>query len=114
MKKLAILIAVMMLVPAAAFAAVAGSQTGTVYTVAANGSNPAWSVSLSKSVSLTYDAEAAGLAFAAKTVHSSGDKSFGSSSGDTKIYNINNTAATCPTAPADALSTANFGGWTAL
>ena len=55
MKKIAVLIAIMMIVPAAAFAAT-GSQNGTVYTVAANGTNPAWSVSLSKSVKNVYKA----------------------------------------------------------
>lgn len=113
MKKIAVLIAIMMIVPAAAFA-VNGSQSDTVYTVAATGTNPAWSVSLSKNVSLGYVAEATGLAFTAATVHASGDKKYGSSSGDTKIYNINNTAAALPAAPADALSSADFSGWIAL
>ena len=70
-------------------------------------------VKLSKNVLLGYQAETTGLGYAIGTYHSSGTKSFASSSGDSKIWTSDATGATLPDAPAGTDS-ADFSDWDAL
>ena len=71
-------------------------------------------VKLSSKVSIDYAAETNGLAYAIATYHSSGVRTYGSSSGDAKIYYQDATAVAAPDAPTTADGTADFDGWTAL
>ena len=87
----------------------AGSADGTV-TVGTTG--PV-AVKVSKGVSLAYNAEATGLGYAVGAYHSSGTKTFASSSGDSKIWFTDVTGESIPAAPTGTDS-ADFTGWTAL
>lgn len=114
MKKIAILVVVGLVLSAgAAFAAC--QMSGTTFGCAANSTAgiPAWTVNLSKSVTLDYEQNSSGLSYALSSWHTSGDKTYGSSSGDTKIFVNNATGVGAPTAPAVG-STADFSGWIAL
>ena len=88
-----------------------GSTDGTV-TV---GDTGPVAVKVSKGVSLAYDAETtAGLGYSVGAYHSSGTKTFASSSGDSKIWFTDATGSDIPDAPSGTDS-ADFGtGWTAL
>jgi len=75
---------------------------------------PAASVKVSKNVQIQYQPEAAGLTYSMTSFHTSGTKSYGTSSGDTKIFMKDSTAITdAPAAPAAGAS-ADFSGWTAM
>lgn len=87
----------------------AGDTAGTV-TV---GSTSTANVKVSKGVSLSYKSQTTGLGYSVATYHSSGTKTFASSSGDSKIWSQNTTAVAPPAAPSGTASAA-FSGWTAL
>jgi len=87
----------------------AGSTDGTV-TV---GDTGPVDVKVSKGVSLAYDAAADGLGYAVGTYHSSGTKTFASSSGDSKIWFADVTAQDIPDAPSGTDS-ADFSSWSPL
>ena len=114
MKKITILtILLFVLSSVSAFAAYSNGTSGDG--VVTLGSTVTLVVKLSSKVSIDYDAETAGLAYAIATYHSSGVRTYGSSSGDAKIYYQDATAVAAPTAPTTADGTADFSGdWTAL
>lgn len=115
MKKIAILAIVMFaLSSASAFAWTSGTyaaaDAGGTLTV---GSTSTATVKLSKSVSLAYTSQTTGLGYSVGASHSSGTKSFASSSGDSKIWTKDGLTQSVPAAPVGT-SSAAFSGWTAL
>ena len=100
-----------------AFAGTAFTDTGTVTM-----GTPSMGVKPSKNVTVTYNASTAtvpsgngALAYSIASYHASGSKSYGSSSGDTKIFAQDGTGSTGVASPETAGASANFGsGWTAL
>lgn len=71
-------------------------------------------VRLSSKVQVEYNGEGTGLAYTISTYHESGTRTFGSSSGDSKIYYMEGTAETCPDAPTSTTDSADFSSWSAL
>jgi len=106
--------------------AAAGSAfaTGTAFTDTGTVTmgTPSMGVKPSKNVTVTYNPSTAtvpsgngALAYSIASYHASGSKSYGSSSGDTKIFATDGTGSTGVTSPETAGASANFGsGWTAL
>jgi len=88
-----------------------GSTDGTVIVGGTSGESVA--VKVSKGVSLAYDAADEGLGYSVGTYHSSGTKTFASSSGDSKIWFTDVTGDTIPDAPAGTDS-ADFSSWKPL
>lgn len=106
MKKIAILALVLMgLSVSSAFAAYSGSPKVC-------GSTDTLTVQLSNNVSMEYSAATNGLGYVVGAYHSSGTKTFGTSSGDAKIFYTDTTGATLPSAPTGTASAAFT--WTAL
>lgn len=70
-------------------------------------------VKTSKNVYINYKSSSDNTGYAAATYHNKGTKTYGSSSGDSKVYEKANTAEAVPDAPTGTAS-ANFSGWTAL
>lgn len=68
----------------------------------------------SNNVYIDYASGSNGISYVAGSYHIKGSRTFGTSSGDTKIYYKEQTAASIPAAPATNTATANFSGWTAL
>jgi hypothetical protein len=86
-------------------------QTGTV---TLTGNDADLDIDLSNNVSLDYAAVADdGLGYALVTYHSSGTRTYGSSSGDSGVFWQDNTAVAAPTAPSGTAS-ADFGSWTEM
>lgn len=75
---------------------------------------PAATVKVSKGVSVKYTPEVAGLTYAMSSFHSSGTKSYGTSSGDTRIFMKDSTSLTDPPSAPAANTSADFSGWTTL
>jgi hypothetical protein len=75
---------------------------------------PAASVKVSKNVSVKYIPEAAGLTYSMSSFHTSGTKTYGTSSGDTKIYMMDSTALTDPPDAPAANTSADFASWTSM
>jgi hypothetical protein len=67
---------------------------------------------LSNNISLNYLYATDGLGYVLGTYHTSGSRTYGSSSGDTYIFWVDETAGTLPAAPTGA-ETAGF-SWTSL
>ncbi|MEM4711331.1 MAG: hypothetical protein QXL18_05275 [Candidatus Woesearchaeota archaeon] len=68
----------------------------------------------SNNVYIDYANGTNGISYVAGSYHIKGSRTFGTSSGDTKIYYKEQTGASIPAAPATNTATANFSGWTAL
>lgn len=91
------------------------TDTGTV-TVGA----PSMGIKPSKNVTVVYTpgADMTGTAgvisYSIAAYHASGTKTFGSSSGDTKMFMKDGTGAAAPAAPAAGVSAAFGSGWTAM
>jgi hypothetical protein len=93
------------------------TDTGTVTM-----GTPSMSVKPSKNVTVIYTPSTStvpsgngALAYAIASFHASGSKSFGSSSGDTKIFATDGTGNTGLSSPEAAGASAGFStGWTAL
>lgn len=117
MKKIALLAALLFVFSSgAAFAWTSGTYDAgdTAGTVTVGTSGKSADVKVSKGVSLAYKSQATGLGYSVATYHSSGTKTFASSSGDSKIWSQNTTAVAPPDAPSGTAS-ANFtSSWTAL
>ena len=80
---------------------------------------PSIGVKPSKNVSVQYTSSSVSsgtgcVTYSISASHSSGTKSFGSSSGDTKIFMKDGTGAAPPAAPASGSSADFSGGWTAM
>ena len=90
----------------AAFALTVTNQTGDV----AVGT---LTIKTSKNVYFYYKSALDNTGYSVSTYHNKGTKSFGSSSGDAKIYEFAETAKDCPTAPVGTAS-ADFTGWSSL
>ena len=81
---------------------------------------PTMAVKPSKNVKVVYKPSTAttgngSVAYAISAAHSSGSKTFASSSGDTKIFMMDGTTNVGPASPEAAGATADFGaGWTPL
>ena len=70
-------------------------------------------IKTSKNVYFYYKSASDNTGYAVSTYHNKGTKSFGSSSGDAKIYEFAETAKDCPAAPVGTAS-ADFTGWSSL
>lgn len=70
-------------------------------------------VNTSKNVLINYKSAADNTGYAVATYHNKGTKTYGSSSGDSKVYEKGNTAEGAPLAPTGTAS-ADFSGWTSL
>lgn len=68
----------------------------------------------SNNVFIDYANGTDGISYTAGAYHQTGNRTFATSSGDTKMYYQEVTAATIPGAPATADGTANFTGWSSL
>lgn len=112
MKKIAFVTLILFVVSTgSALAAFEEADTAGTLTI---GSTAATDVKLSKGVALEYVSETDGLGYVVGTSHSSGTKTFASSSGDSKIWSKDGIEQSIPsTAPAGTES-ADFSGWTAL
>ena len=76
---------------------------------------PVATVNVSKGVSVKYVPEQAGLTYSMSSFHSSGTKTYATSSGDTKIFMQDSTSLVNPPDAPAANKSADFGsGWTAL
>lgn len=111
MKKFIILMAALLMTASAAFAAyeaadAAGKTLGSTKTLVIKGS---------KGVSVDYAADTtAGQGYVLGAYHASGTKSYGSSSGDTKIYFKDGTAQAIPSTVPTGSQSADFSSWTSL
>jgi hypothetical protein len=101
-----------------AFAALGGTtsftDTGTVTT-----GTPTMGLKPSKNVTVQYTSSATAVAtgcatYSVSASHSSGTKSFASSSGDTKVFMKDGTALAPPTAPGVGSSADFSSSWTAM
>ncbi len=88
----------------------AGANDGSL----ALGTTGPATVKLSKNVKLDYIAETDGLGYIVGTTHTSGTKTYGSSSGDSKIWSIDGVETALPTTAPSGTASADFSGWTAL
>lgn len=94
------------------------TATDGTYTAAASdgsltiGATGAAVVKLSKNVKLSYKKQTTGLGYSVATYHTSGTKSYASSSGDSKIW-AKDGEVVQPAAPSGTAS-ADFTGWTPL
>lgn len=117
MKKIAFLTALMLAFSfGSVFAAtVASGAYSTDQDVTLEGSLGDLNIKLSNNVFLYYETATGGLGYSVATYHSSGTRTYGSSSGDANIYWIDGTGSEAPTAPTGTAS-ADFvtDGWTAL
>lgn len=113
MKKILVLAALFSLCASSAFAAYTAYQDGA----AVGSGTPTMTFKSSKSVQIEYTggatANSQNYSYVCGAYHSSGTKTFGSSSGDTKIFSTDTTGATLPSAPSTASASAGF-TWTAL
>jgi len=75
---------------------------------------PAASVKVSKNVQIKYTPEDTGLTYSMTSFHTSGTKSYGTSSGDTKIFMKDSTSIESPPAAPAAGASADFSSWTAM
>jgi hypothetical protein len=103
MKKIAILTVLLFMVTVgSSFAAFPLGDAGTLVV----GTTVKCDLKLSNNVGLAYTAQATGLGYVVATSHSSGTRTYGSSSGDSKIYYIDELDAvsglTAPTGTASA------------
>lgn len=107
MKKIFALMLVLTIASASsAFATTVAYSTGAVAVGNAT-------INTSKNVKINYKSAADFSGYAAATYHDKGTKTYGSSSGDAKVYEKANTAEAVPDAPTGT-ATANFSGWSAL
>jgi hypothetical protein len=112
MKKIALIAAVMLVMPSSfAFAEYQSPDDNGVVTL---GTTDQLDVRLSSKVQADYNGETNGLAYTISTYHESGTRTFGSSSGDSKIYFMEGTAEACPDAPTSTTDSADFSSWSAL
>lgn len=114
MKKIALLSAVLFsMTIGSAFAAFTAADTAGTLLV---GTSPRQvALKLSKGVSAEYGADTtAGLGYVVGTSHSSGTKTYASSSGDSKIWSKDGTNMATPTTIPTGTASADFSGWTAL
>lgn len=111
MKKFMILIAALLMTASAAFADYeaadgAGKTLGSTKTLVVKGS---------KGVSVNYAGDTtAGQGYVLGAYHASGTKTYGSSSGDTKIFFKDGTAVSMPGTVPTGSNSADFSAWTAL
>ncbi|MGE4403819.1 MAG: hypothetical protein AB7F61_19445 [Desulfobulbus sp.] len=113
MKKIALFTALML---AFSFgSALAAGKYAADQDVIIKGTDGNLNLKLSNNVFLFYEADTSGdgLGYSIATYHSSGTRTYGSSSGDANIFWIDGTGSNAPTAPTGTAS-ANFTGWTAL
>ncbi len=68
----------------------------------------------SKNVYIDYDGGTSGLSYSVAGYHSKGAKTFGSYAGAQKIFWIDGTAASLPSAPTTADGSADFSSWTEM
>jgi hypothetical protein len=78
------------------------------------GSTKSTVVKGSKGVMVDFVADSAGQGYVLGAYHSSGTQTFGTSSGDTKVYKQDGTGVTIPSTAPTGSNTANFSAWTAM
>ncbi|TYO99943.1 hypothetical protein EDC39_101103 [Geothermobacter ehrlichii] len=111
MKKIALLAALMM-VFSTGFAMAATWKSGDFALTDTNDDD--LTIKLSNNVSLNYDAATNGLGYSVATYHSSGTRTFASSSGDAQIFWYDGTQQDPPSAPTGTASAAFDSNWNAL
>ncbi len=108
MKKVLVLsIMIILIVASTSFAAY---ETGTKTL----GSTDTTTFTTSNNVYIDYTAGTNGVSYVAGSYHQTGTRTFGTSSGDTRIYWRDGTGQTLPSAPTTSSGTANWTGWNAL
>lgn len=112
MKKIALLAALLLMVTngSALAAYAAGDDAGSLEL----GTTAQVTVKLSKGVELDYIEETDGLGYIVGAYHTSGTKTFASSSGDSKIWSMDGTAEALPTTAPAGTESADFSDWTPL
>lgn len=118
MKKIIALALVLTFSASAAFATTAAfdatNMTAATQTITSDDTNLGTLVfKLSKNVKLDYKSYSDYTGYAIATYHNKGTKTYGSSSGDSKIFENAATAVEAPAAP-QGTNSANFTGWSAL
>ena len=116
MKKIAILsVFLFMVTVGSAFAAVGDFPAGTAgsLTVPTGTATVTAIVKLSNKVGLQYTKQATGLGYVVATSHTSGTRTYGSSSGDSKIYYVDTLATSGPGTAPTGTASAGF-TWTAM
>lgn len=68
----------------------------------------------SNNVYIDYKNGTGGVSYTAGSYHQTGNRTFATSSGDTKIYYKDGTGVGIPAAPASGSASADFSGWTEL
>lgn len=68
----------------------------------------------SNNVYIDYKAGTNGVSYTAGSYHQTGNRTFATSSGDTKIYYQDGTGINIPDAPASGSASADFGDWKEL
>ncbi|HEY5974969.1 MAG TPA: hypothetical protein VIU41_09515 [Geobacteraceae bacterium] len=123
MKKISAILALALTLSAAnAFAAwLTPDNTGTVTVTASNvGAGVVFSTKVSANVFVDYKVDTTGGTFyTLATYHASGTKSYGSGSGDSRIYmkengGVNSASGITPAAAVTAAAVADWAGWTAV
>ena len=112
MKKIALFAVLLLLVTSGSvFAAFESPDDSGSLTIGSTGST---TVKLSKNVKLEYGAHATGLGYVVGTYHTSGTKTYASSSGDSKIWSQDGTGVSTPSTVPEGTASADFSGWTPL
>lgn len=112
MKKITLMTMLLFVVTTgSALASYGEGDTGGSKTI---GSTSTAVVKLSKGVSIDYVSATGGLGYVVGTYHSSGTKTFASSSGDSKIWSKDGTAQSIPSTAPTGTASADFSGWTGL
>lgn len=123
MKKTSVIFALAFMLSAAnAFAAwLTPDNTGTITITASNvGANVVFNTKVSANVYVDYKNDSAGGTFyTLATYHASGTKSYGSGSGDSRIYmkengGVNSATGITPAPAVTAAAIADWAGWTAV
>ena len=122
MKKISAILALALTLSAAnAFAWLTPDQTGSVTIDAGTvATNMTFKVKVSANVFVDYKNDSAGgTYYTLATYHASGTKSYGSGSGDSRIYmfengGVNSATGITPAAAVTAAAVADWAGWTAV
>ncbi len=110
MKKLMIMAAILLLSAGISYGAAFKSGNVTL----ADNNDDSLAVQLSTNVSLAYDAATGGLGYSVSSYHSSGTRTYASSSGDAAIFWQGATGVAPPAAPSGTASAAFDSNWDAL
>lgn len=116
-KVIALLAAAVIMSSASAFAAWSTPAGDGTYSYSATnvGTNVAFITKLSANVKIKYNPDTAnGTFYTIGTHHTSGTKSYATSSGDSRLFMKENAAQATAAEPPDAAATPDWTGWTAV